>query len=167
MIVTKVITSLQKLELGNRGVDYIDIRWYEMTKKIQLKATRSGESVGIRFLQKGQTLHDGDVLFKDEKRIVAVNVLPADALVVQPKSICEISVVCYEIGNKHLPLFIDDNKVLMPYSHAMEKWLAKHNYTVKRRQSKLLERLNANVEHYKDGQFSDILFNNKIKISIQ
>lgn len=167
MLVTKAIAKIEADQPQTKAIDYLDLQWYETTKKIQIKRTRSGQQVAIRFLGKGQMLHDGDVLFENERQMIVVRILPTDALVINPQSVLEISSVCFEIGNKHLPLFLEDESVLLPYSHAMEDWLLKNHYPVERRSARLLHLLNANAEHHKNGFLSGkSLLNNKIKLSI-
>jgi urease accessory protein len=56
-------------------------------------------------------------LFEDEQIIIAIEVLPCDCLVIQLKDMFEMASVCYEIGNKHLPLFFEENALLVPFEN--------------------------------------------------
>jgi urease accessory protein len=54
--------------------------------------------------------------------------------------------VCYEIGNKHLPLFIQDDLVLMPYEDPTFKWLNAKGFDAQKVHTKLLNLLNSTVQ---------------------
>jgi len=48
--------------------------------------------------------------------------------VVAPTSLLEMGTVCYEVGNKHVPIFIQDNQVLIPFEEPLFRWLSASGY---------------------------------------
>ena len=99
--------------------------------------TSSGEEIGIRLdndiLKKG--LRDGDILYEDDNKIVAVNILPCETIIVdvKPDHLGTIAKVCYEIGNRHATLLHGDGdfQFLTPYTAPMKEMLEKiHGTTV-------------------------------------
>ncbi|NKI26944.1 urease accessory protein UreE [Arenibacter sp. 6A1] len=161
MVCKEVIGNLETYNIGTKTVDTLYLEWYEMTKRIMRKKTENGREVAIKFLMEGQRLHQGDIVMEDENSVVVVSVLPCDSLEVTPRNLLEMGTVCYEIGNKHLPLFIQEDKVLVAYEKPLERLLVATGYIVEKKHCKLLNMLKANVGHSHGNQnpslFSKIL----------
>jgi len=100
----------------------------------------------IKLLKEGTRLKEGDIVYEDSDKAVVVNILPCDAIQVTPRSIYEMGMVCYEIGNKHLPLFIQGDCVLIPYEKPLERLLVASGYDVAKTHCKLLNMLEASIE---------------------
>ena len=86
-------------------------------------------------------------MFIGEDYAIVVDILPCDAIVVHPHSLTEMGRVCYEIGNKHLPMFIENGEVLLPFEEPIYRWLLAGFQSVRREHIKLLNMLNGNVSH--------------------
>jgi urease accessory protein len=156
MIIEKIIGNIATTATGNREVDLLQLEWYETTKRIQRKHTQQGMEIAIKFLKEGQRLREGDILFADDTRVVVVDIIPCDAIVVTPRSMLEMGSVCYEIGNKHLPLFIQGNQVLMPFEEPIFRWLTASGYTTEKQHTRLTNLLNANVQPHSHGGSSSL-----------
>ena len=111
MILEKIIGNVNDLEFANKKVDYVDIEWHEAFKKLHKKVSKNGLEVGIKLdnniLTRG--LKQGDVLGVYDDTVIAVNIPPAKALVINVDDSSLIPKLCYEIGNKHATLFRGDN----------------------------------------------------------
>ncbi len=116
------------MDLKNLEIDFLELEWFETSKRILSKTTNSGVQVSIKFLREGQHLSKDDVLFRDSKKAIIIDIRKCDAIVVAPTSLLEMGTVCYEIGNKHAPIFIQENQVLIPYEEPLFKWLAASGY---------------------------------------
>jgi urease accessory protein len=57
----------------------------------------------------------------------------------------EMGIACYEIGNKHLPTFIQDDAILLPYEEPIFKWLESKGFKPEQVVAKLLNLINATV----------------------
>ncbi|MDX1271631.1 urease accessory protein UreE [Bizionia paragorgiae] len=147
MLCKDVIGNIESYPIGSKTVDTLHLEWFEMTKRIMRKRTENGREVAVKFLKEGQRLHQGDIILEDDTSVVVVNVLPCDSIQVTPRNIVEMGTVCYEIGNKHLPVFIQEEKVLVPYEKPLERLLEATGYIVEKRHCKLLNMLKANVGH--------------------
>lgn len=131
MLCEKVIGNLSDNKFNSLKVDFIDIQWHETYKKLHRKISHSGKEFAIKLdndiLVKG--LKQGDVLYVDDKIVVAVNILPCDAIVINidENHKNQVAKVCYEIGNKHAALFRgkDDFEFMTPYNEPMLKLLQK------------------------------------------
>lgn len=147
MLCKEVIGNLSTYNIGNKTIDTLHLEWFEMTKRIMRKRTENGREVAVKFLKEGQRLHQGDILLEDDESVVVVDVLPCDSIQVSPRNIVEMGTVCYEIGNKHLPIFIQEEKVLVPYEKPLERLFEATGYIVEKKHCKLLNMLKANVGH--------------------
>lgn len=164
MIINQTLGNLS----GNpaaKNIDYLDLEWFETTKRIQRKKTRLGTDIAIKFLREGQRLREGDILFEDSEKIIAVNVLETEAIVMSPASLLEMGTVCYEIGNKHIPLFIQNDQVLLPFEMPMFRWLEASGFNPEKQSVKLLNLLKSNVEPHGHGSLGSSIFNKILKIA--
>lgn len=109
MLCEQVLGKLDQFDVTGKTVEYVEIEWHEAFKKIHRKITDKGTEIGIRMddsiLSRG--LYQDDVIYQDEKRIVAVNTPPCEVIRVTlaPGHEKMAAKVCYEIGNRHAPLF--------------------------------------------------------------
>lgn len=165
MIINETIGNIADLPVINKNIDYLDLEWFETTKRIQRKKTRQGTDIAIKFLREGQRLREGDILYEDEHKAVVVNVLETEAIVITPSSMLEMGTVCYEIGNKHIPLFIQEDQVLLPFEMPMYRWLDASGFQPEKQTVKLLNLLKSNVEPHGHGSVGSSLFTKILKIA--
>ncbi len=147
MIIQEVIGNRKNVLLETKKIDLLQIEWFEVGKRVQRRHTQEGREISIKFLKEGQRLSQDDILFISEDYAVVVDVLPCDAIIVHPHSLIEMGRVCYEIGNKHLPMFIENGEVLLPFEEPIYRWLLAGFQSVRKENIKLLNMLNANVSH--------------------
>ncbi len=70
--------------------------------------------MALKFTKEGQQLQQNDILYEDNDLMIVVDILPCEAIVISPRNMAEMAKVCYEIGNKHLPLFLEEEQLLIP-----------------------------------------------------
>ena len=113
MLVEKVIGNINDEQFKNSNIDYVDIEWHEAFKRIHKKNTDKGTEIGIRMddsiLSRG--LYQNDVIYADDEKLVVVNTPPCEVIRVTliPGHEKMSAKVCYEIGNRHAPLFWGEN----------------------------------------------------------
>lgn len=122
MICEKILGNLNHEKYSNQRIEYVDIEWHDAFHKIHKKVTKEGTEVGIR-LDNDVLVHglkEGDVLYADEEKIIAVHILPCEAIIAtvdqhHPEMIAKL---CYEIGNRHATLFWGDDHhtFITPYT---------------------------------------------------
>ncbi|TXK29655.1 urease accessory protein UreE [Pontibacter qinzhouensis] len=96
-------------------IDFFEIEWYEAYKSRMRKQTQGGVEV---LVDKGNRVafEDGDLLYLSDDRAILLKMKPCDCVVLRPRSLQEVGTICFEIGNKHVPIFItDDNEVCVAY----------------------------------------------------
>jgi urease accessory protein len=75
----------------------------------------------------------------------------------------EMASICYEIGNKHLPLFFENDELLVPFEMPLYKLLTAQGYGVKQEQRKLLQPLKTTVSPHSNS--SETLFSKIMKLT--
>lgn len=137
LIIEKIIGNLKDIEVNNRSLDTIDVEWYEVNKKILKKDTASGKEIGIR-LSEHKKINDGDILYMDDREIIAVNIPESEAILIEPKSMVDMGTMCYEIGNQHVPLFLTESSIMIPYEKPLMELLEKKGFNPKKEMRKLV-----------------------------
>ncbi|GGK83361.1 urease accessory protein UreE [Rufibacter glacialis] len=113
IVVTQALENLHGL--GNRTIDFFVIEWYEASKSRMKKKTRGGIDVLVEKAHRS-ALEDGDLLYLSEERAILLKIKPCDCVVLRPQSLQEVGTLCFEIGNKHVPIFIThENEVCVAY----------------------------------------------------
>lgn len=161
MIITEVIGNLKDINQAGRKIEYLELEWYETSKRIVHKQTNSGKEISLKFLNQTQSLTEGDILYQDEETLLVVQVRPCESIVIRPGSMYEMAYICYEIGNKHLPLFYENDELMIPYEAPLLRVLQASGLKPLIEQRKLLHQLKTTVSPHghSDGKslFSKIL----------
>ena len=145
MIIKEKIGSIKDIDTNGRAIDYLELEWYETSKRILHKKTKGGKEVVLKFLNVNQNLTEGDLLYEDEKSLMVVSIKPCEVIVIKPTSMYQMAYVCYEIGNKHLPLFYENDELLVPYEAPLFKMLQVSGFNLIKEERKLLHQLKTSV----------------------
>lgn len=124
MIAEKIIGKLGET---SKKVDTVTIDWFERDKKLLRKTVSSGEEIGIKT---DEPLNEGDILYEDDKRVIAVEIAPCDLVSVSVSSMQEMGRLCFELGNRHLSLSIAENCVKCPYDEPTFEYLKRLGFNV-------------------------------------
>ena len=165
MVIKQKIGNLSSFLQDNRVIDRILLQWFETSKRILHKTTISGKEVILKLLKEGQTLKQDDVIFANESFLIVIEILTCDSIVIAPKSTYEMACICYEIGNKHLPLFYEDKHLLIPYDAPVYRMLEAAGYTIKREDRKLLHQLKTTVTPHAHTSSGESLFSKILKLT--
>lgn len=145
MLIQSKTGNIDSIDLAGRTIDWLPLEWYETGKRILRKRTQSGREVSLKFMKENPTLMQGDILFKDEQSVIAVDILSCDCLVIFPANMFQVASICYEIGNKHLPLYFENDVLLVPFEQPLFRLLVAQGYSVKAERRKLLQPLKTTV----------------------
>ncbi|CAN5496915.1 urease accessory protein UreE [soil metagenome] len=165
MIVNRKLGNINSFQQHDKRVDWLQLEWHEACKRIMHKRTQSGREVVMKFMGEAQQLTQGDILFEDDKTIIAVDIMTTDAIIIEPVSMFEMASVCYEIGNKHLPLFYENDMVLVPFDLPLFRLLTVQGYKVKQEQKKLLQSLNTSVSPHGTDANKETIFSKIMKLT--
>ena len=165
MIIKEKIGNLSSFNDGGRAIDRLALEWYETSKRIIHKNSGSGKEIVLKFLNKTPNLQQDDILYADEQVLIVVEILSCEAIVVIPRSTYEMAYVCYEIGNKHLPLFFEDNLLLIPFDEPVFKMLQASGLAISKQKRKLLNQLRTTVSPHSHTWEGKSLFSKILKVT--
>lgn len=152
IVVSEIVRNAKGEDLSSKEIDFFDIEWFESTRKLLRKVSQKGKEVGLRILKENFRLKHYDVLWEDGDKVLLVNVLPADAVVVQPKTMREMGTICFEIGNQHIPIFIENDEVIIPYEDPIFNLLKNGGYQPFKGKRIFEDMLKASSEHETSGK---------------
>jgi urease accessory protein len=161
IIIEKIEGNVVNGSAAQRVIDPLLLEWFEAGKRLLRRHTQGGQEVALRFMREAPMLQQGDIVWMDNKKAIVIDIIPADAIVLQPATMKDMATVCYEIGNKHLPLFLEGDDVLAPYEEPLFRWLEAKGYNPVKKQRRLTNMLRSNIiphEHGSSGSlFSKIM----------
>lgn len=163
MLIQQKLGNINSLSL-NKNIDWLELEWYEASKRILRKRTRSGKEVIMKFLKENQNLTQGDIIYEDDETLISIDIQPCEAIVIKPRNMFEMAAVCYEIGNKHLPLFFQDDELLIAYESPLLNLLTSSGYEVKKEKRKLLNPFKTSVAAHAHNN-NESLFSKIMKLS--
>ena len=104
--------------------DTIVLGWEERRKSRQRLISERGSEI-VLALPTGTILKDGDILHLDDRCYVTVEEAKEDVIVISPEDMAEGAAIAYEIGNRHLPISIENGTIVTPQNLQMEEFLKK------------------------------------------
>ncbi|MEO7311848.1 MAG: urease accessory protein UreE [Chitinophagaceae bacterium] len=159
MILKEKLLPLSYHDIGKREIDWLALEWHETNKRILHKKTAAGRDITLKFLQENQNLTQDDVLYEDAETIIAVEIAACEAISIRPRNSYEMATICYEIGNKHLPLFLANDELMVALDIPLLRLLKSAGYEIAEGMRKLISPLKTSVAPHG----SSILFS-KIRI---
>jgi urease accessory protein len=137
----------------------VDLEWFEVNKRIQHKSARDGKTFRLKFLKENPNFQQNEIIHQENDTNYIINILPCDCLIISPKNNFEIASICYEIGNKHLPLFYQDDELLVPFEKPLFRQLSAMGFEVKSEKRQLLIPLKTTVAPHGESEslFSKIM----------
>ena len=108
----------------SRRVERVALGWEDRLRSRQRVCSDSGTEIGVK-LPTGQPLKEDDILFEDEERVVVVAAIPEYVLVLYADSPLDMGRLCYQVGNRHAPICVQDGRVLTPYDSVLEAYFVK------------------------------------------
>ncbi|ARD42053.1 urease accessory protein UreE [Actinomyces gaoshouyii] len=138
MIITEIVGSIGSLspeELDSCHIERVRMPLSDLTRRIQRVRTDHGRELGIRLAPGAADLRAGDILARDERSLVVIELESTDVLVIAPATIEQMGVVAHNLGNRHLPaqffgpeedfegLGGHDGVMVIQYDHTAEHYL--------------------------------------------
>ena len=163
MIIKEKIGNIKDVATDKRAMDNVLLEWHETNKRILHKHSQHGKEITIRFLKENQNLTEGDIIYQDDESIVVIDIMPCEVIIIRPGNMHEMASVCYEIGNKHLPLFFQDDELLVPFEEPLFRLLNTGGYNIMKGERKLISPLRSTVTPH--GHNSESLFARILKLT--
>jgi urease accessory protein len=165
MTITSILGNTFNGFEAAQQIDFLKLEWFECTKRILHKSTRSGRNITLRFLQQPVHFKPGDVIFQDEINSIIIDILPCKSMVIRPASEYELASACYELGNKHLPLFYENNALVIPFDAPVYKMLSAAGFNINIEESVLSNPLKTSVLPHAHELHSQSLFSRILKLT--
>jgi urease accessory protein len=139
MICEKILGTLA--DFPGKTIDYVTIEWHEINKRLHKKTSRGGAEIAVRLGDEilGHGLRQDDVLGLEGDKVYAVDIPAFEVLVIRVDDPRLGEKVCWEIGNKHAPLFWGAaGEFITPYDLPIETLLRRlHGVGVERQTQKV------------------------------
>ncbi|MBV8880525.1 MAG: urease accessory protein UreE [Planctomycetaceae bacterium] len=144
MILEKVVHHAPSL--GSRTIEKIVLASGELAKHRQRVTTDAGREVGIN-LPHGSHLHDGDVLYLDDRVAIVVEQAEEELLRIHPRTPEEFGFMGYQVGNLHRAAMIDHHGIAVLYDKAIEALARRHHVPCERTPGKFVPAQNQGHSH--------------------
>ena len=119
IIIEKIVGNLQDFDTSGIDVDKVLLDHYDMAKPHQKLTTENGEKIGVS-LPHGENMFCGAVLYKDDERLIYVDLLPEEVLVIRPEGNMQWAKAAFNVGNMHHPAYLHDDCIVVPYDAIIE-----------------------------------------------
>lgn len=110
--------------------DRLVLTWELRQKSRQRLMTVQGREIALA-LPTGTRLQAGDLL-PTSHGWIEVALAQEDVLLIRPRSQQEMALIAYQIGNRHLPLEVEEQKLKTLYERVLETYLQQHGIPVER-----------------------------------
>ena len=77
----------------------------------------------------------------------------------------EMASICYEIGNKHLPLFYSEDDIMVPFEAPLFRLLSVAGYEPKKEMRKLMNPLKTTVSPHGNTESKQSLFSKILQLT--
>jgi len=144
-MVIERISGKKPEDTGGKIIETVPFEWFEMNNKILKKVSSKGTEIGLRL---SQPLFDGGVLYEDNDKIICLELLPCETTRVHIHGIKEMGRVCFELGNRHLPLSIAEDSVSTPYDKPTFEYLEKLGFHCERVTEKFTPEIITHAHHH-------------------
>lgn len=135
IIIERILGKIEDFDTKNIAVDKVLLDHYDMAKPHQKLTSEGGMKLAVSL--ENERLFNGAVLYKDEEKLVAVELLPEDVLEIHPKGNMQWGETAFNIGNMHHPAFLEEDCIVVPYDKIIETMLEGIGVEFKRCQRQL------------------------------
>jgi urease accessory protein len=120
--------------LEGKERDTLRLAWHERRWTRKRVTTTAGREIALA-LPTGSVLRPGDVVAVESEWYLAIEANPEQVLAISPRSPAEAIRIAFEVGNRHFPLALDGDLLLVPDDGAMEQLLRRLDASWQRRQA--------------------------------
>ena len=159
MIIEQKLGNIYQQKYPEKKVDFVDLEWYEVKKRILHKTSRSGVRLKMKFLNVNPNLIDGDILLITDDSILCVHIVACECLIIDPRNSQELAAACFEIGNRHATLYYQNNQLMVAFEQPMFNYFKALDFQVKKDIRKLNKPLKTSVTPHGEssGIFTKIM----------
>lgn len=134
LLITTPRLHVTAKSLEGKDRDTLRLTWHGRRWTRKRVRTSAGREVALA-LPTGSVLRPGDIVLVDSDWYLAIEASPEAVLAVSPRSPSEAIRIAFEVGNRHFPLAIDGDLLLVPDDTAMAQLLGRLGANWQRRQA--------------------------------
>jgi len=138
MLITEKIGNINFFNANNRKIDYVVLEWHETNKRILHKKTMGGLDVIMEFVNENPALSEGDIIYEDDFKVIAIELKDCETIVLRPKSMLEMGRICNEIGESHQQAFYQSDEILIAYEESLFRSFSVAGYDIGLEKRKLI-----------------------------
>jgi urease accessory protein len=138
MLITEKIGNINFFNANNRKIDYVVLEWHETNKRILHKKTIGGLDVIMKFVNENPALSEGDIIYEDDFKVIAIELKDCETIVLRPKSMLEMGRICNEIGESHQQAFYQSDEILIAYEESLFRSFSAAGYDIGLEKRKLI-----------------------------
>jgi urease accessory protein len=132
VVITEPSMHVAPAMLEGRQRDTLCLTWEERRWARKRVVTTAGREVGLA-LATGSLLRPGDIIAVEADWYLEIEGKPEPVLAVTPRSRDEGIRIAFDVGNRHFPLGMDGDDLLVPDDTAMEQLLTRLGVVWQRR----------------------------------
>jgi len=154
MLIIETVLPFNEDQLIGKTVDFLEIEWFEATKRILRRKSKNGLDVAIKRKDTSELRHR-DILWQNEDSALLLSILPCEAIKIDCKELFQTASLCYDIGNRHAPVFWESNTVYLPFDAPMFQMLVRHGYEPEKETRILQNMLKTNIPNHAHKEDSE------------
>jgi len=132
VVITAPAVPVASAALEGRRRDTLCLTWEERRWTRKRVVTTAGREVGLA-LPTGSLLRPGDIVAVEADWYLEIEGRPEPVLAVTPRSRDEAIRIAFDVGNRHFPLAMEGDDLLVPDDTAMEQLLCRLGVAWQRR----------------------------------
>ena len=137
MVFNNIVGNVKDISnLDQYHVETIYLNNEDMLKRILRVKSDHNREYGIS-LDNNEKLKDGDLLYKEEKKLIVVKANAEDVLVIKPVNMTEMGTIAHALGNRHLQAQFDREQMIIQYDRLVEEELKRDGINYSRENLKL------------------------------
>lgn len=145
MIIEQVIGNLNSIDRTGKHLEHVYLESTALRKRVQRVETDCGKVIGIRLKHK-KDLVEGDILYMDDKIIIAIQAKEETLLKIKPTTMGQMAEISHSFGERHLPILIEGNEMYVQYDYLIEKMLIEKDISYQKVEKKFKKTLR-NLSH--------------------
>ena len=119
-------------------IENIHLTSDDVLKRVIIISSDQNVEYGIR-LEEDKKLMDGDILYKDDYKLVVIRLELSDVLIITAHTIGEMAKIAHNLGNRHIPAQFTETQMIVPYDYLVEEYLQDNKALYERKKIKLKE----------------------------
>jgi urease accessory protein len=124
MVIEHILGKVKDFNTSDAVLDPVELTHEELLRPHQKLTSKGGEKIAVS-LRPGESLKEGDVVYAGQKKIIYIDLIKEDVLVIKPKGHIQWGRAAFNIGNFHHSAYLTEESILTSYDPVIEALLSK------------------------------------------